>query len=241
MTITTSVIIPAYNESERIKNVIEPLLNSKLTDEIIVVDDFSTDNTYEVASKYPRVRVIRLIENIGKTKSILEGVNNSKGEYLLFLDADLIGLTSDDIDNLIRPVINGVADQTISFRKKDSFFFSFVVGGNPFVSGERCIKRKDFDKIMDSDNKYGFAFEMLTNKYFLDNKKTIAIVMMKNLRNTMKYEKRGLIKGWLGDLIMVGELINAFGILEIIRQIIFISRRFHLQMLIKNQSIVILK
>ncbi|MGC8981459.1 MAG: glycosyltransferase family 2 protein [Minisyncoccia bacterium] len=44
-----SCIIPAYNEEKRIKDVIEAIKNSKLIDEIIVVSDGSTDNTYEMA------------------------------------------------------------------------------------------------------------------------------------------------------------------------------------------------
>ena len=240
MTRTTSVIIPAFNEGERIKNVIEPLLNSKLTDEIIVVDDFSTDNTSEVASKYPRVKVIRMTENIGKTKSILEGVNNSKGEYLLFLDADLIGLTSDDIDNLIRPVINGDADQTISFRKKEYFFFTYIIPGNPILSGEKCMNKADFYKIMGSTYKSGYDFELSANKYFLDNNKAIAVVIAESLNNTMKFKKRGFITGWVGDFKMATELIITFGVFEMIRQVFTISYKFHLLRLIRHKNILYL-
>ena len=66
-----SAIIPAFNEEPRIGNVLDVVKEMELIEEIIVVDDGSTDNTYKVAIK-KGVKVIRLDSNKGKGAAILE-------------------------------------------------------------------------------------------------------------------------------------------------------------------------
>ena len=87
-----SIIVPAYNEADNIANTIENLLKldypkDKL--EIIVVDDGSKDNTYEIAKKYEKygVKVFRK-ENGGKASALNYGFLRSTGEIIVSLDAD---------------------------------------------------------------------------------------------------------------------------------------------------------
>ncbi|MFA3790732.1 glycosyltransferase family 2 protein [Aliiglaciecola sp. SL4] len=84
-----SVIIPAYNASALIKPTLESVVNSTLTDfEVIVIDDGSSDNTFEVASNIdPRIQVIRQ-KNAGMSASRNKGIELSKGEFIALLDAD---------------------------------------------------------------------------------------------------------------------------------------------------------
>ena len=96
-TIYLSVVIPAYNEAEKIgvtlKKIHEYLLTRDYHSEIIVVDDGSTDNTREVVRKIAQeIPLVRLIENKvnrGKGYSVRAGMLNSHGEIILFSDADL--------------------------------------------------------------------------------------------------------------------------------------------------------
>ena len=93
-----SLVIPAYNEAESlpellswIYRVCEPLYESY---EVIVVDDGSSDNTWQVLKelkeRYPqRLRAIRFARNYGKSAALYQGFQEAKGEVIITLDADL--------------------------------------------------------------------------------------------------------------------------------------------------------
>lgn len=85
-----SIIVPAYNEEVTIKSCIQSLLELDYPDyEIIVVDDGSTDKTFEEAKKFEGsgVKVIHQ-ENQGKANALNYGIHLSKGEIVVAVDAD---------------------------------------------------------------------------------------------------------------------------------------------------------
>jgi hypothetical protein len=83
-----SVIIPCYNQARFLGEAIESVLAQTYPHfEVVVIDDGSTDNTSEVAARYPGVRCIRQ-ENRGLAEARNEGIRRSNGGYLVFLDAD---------------------------------------------------------------------------------------------------------------------------------------------------------
>ncbi|MEM4375040.1 MAG: glycosyltransferase family 2 protein, partial [Nitrososphaerota archaeon] len=87
---SVSVIIPAYNEEKWIAKTIEALLETDYPNlEIIVVDDGSTDRTYEIALQYRRRGVVVLHkENGGKASAINYGLLYARGEIIFTVDAD---------------------------------------------------------------------------------------------------------------------------------------------------------
>lgn len=95
-----TAIIPAYNEESTIGEVVKITNQNSMVEEVIVISDGSTDRTGKVAKQYG-AKVIELEENIGKGGAMLIGAVNSDADILLFLDADLIGLTTGHIDNLL--------------------------------------------------------------------------------------------------------------------------------------------
>ena len=91
-----SIIVPAYNEGKNIKNTLERLIDLEYPKdklEIIVVDDGSKDNTYEIAKeyeeKYDFIKVYKK-ENGGKSSALNYGISRSSGEIIVTLDADSI-------------------------------------------------------------------------------------------------------------------------------------------------------
>ncbi len=85
-----SIIIPAYNEEGGIEETVRKVKSKTrpAKPEIIVVDDGSKDNTYDVARKIRGVRLIRQPSNRGKAEALKAGFAHAKGEFLATIDAD---------------------------------------------------------------------------------------------------------------------------------------------------------
>ncbi len=113
-----SVIIPAFNESNTVQKVIEVVKEMNIVDEVIVVDDGSSDNTAEI-SKAAGARVIKHNTNLGKGTALQTGLKHSKGDIVAFIDADITNLTSKQIEKIIKPILEGKADITkTKFKRK---------------------------------------------------------------------------------------------------------------------------
>lgn len=90
-----SIVIPAYNEEKRLpgtlREIIKFITSKKIKAEIIVVDDGSRDATAAVVTglKNRLIRLIKNPHNMGKGFSVKTGVENAKGDIILFTDADL--------------------------------------------------------------------------------------------------------------------------------------------------------
>jgi glycosyltransferase involved in cell wall biosynthesis len=87
-----SVLIPAYNEERTVEHVIDTVLKVPEDLEIIVVDDGSSDNTWELTRSRvdsKRVRAVRHTVNAGKGAAIRTGLTHARGHIVLIQDADL--------------------------------------------------------------------------------------------------------------------------------------------------------
>lgn len=113
-----TVVVPAYNEAGRLPKVLERI--PEFVDEVIVVDDGSSDGTYEAARKAAerdgRIEVIRLERNCGKGCAMREGVKVSTGDVVVFMDADGQH-RPEEIIKLVEPVVSGEADLVVGARK----------------------------------------------------------------------------------------------------------------------------
>ena len=232
-----SAIVPAYNEGSRIACVLSALSGSELTDEVITVDDGSTDDTSEIARTFSKVRVIRNETNLGKHQAMLKGARESAGDVLLFLDADIEGLTSGGVDKLIRAVLDDECDLAIAYRSGTSFWDRFIVWSEPCLCGERCLRRQEFFNVEGLEDMDGYETEVCLNKHFLDHRKRIRIVPIENLTQCPKREKHGFVTGGLGDLKMGFEIVRRIGPIEMLRQVIRLSVAFQLGRFLRRDSI----
>lgn len=106
-----SVIIPAFNEEKNIEIVIRTAKKSKNVDEVIVVDNLSVDKTEEVSLK-AGAKVVKC--NIqGKGYAMEKGLEASKNEIIVFLDADIPCYSEDIVHMLTKPIF----EEDIDFVK----------------------------------------------------------------------------------------------------------------------------
>ena len=103
-----SVIIPAYNEEKYISKVIRLVKKCKCADEIIVVDNNSTDNTSKIAKKSGAITVF--CKEQGKGYAMEKGIATATGDVFVFLDGDICNYKDNFINMLIDPIINNNAD-----------------------------------------------------------------------------------------------------------------------------------
>ncbi len=109
-------LLPAFNEAESIAQTITAVASLRLVDEIVVIDDGSSDNTFALASSVTigtKVTILRLEPNRGKGAALNYGKKQAKGEVYLLLDADL-GTTASMAEDLVRPIVRNEADMTIA-------------------------------------------------------------------------------------------------------------------------------
>lgn len=83
-----SIIVPVFNEEQGLPEVLESLIKLFPLEEIIVVDDGSTDKTNEIACRFNSVKVIRHDRNYGYGAALKTGINHASTEKLVFFDAD---------------------------------------------------------------------------------------------------------------------------------------------------------
>lgn len=128
MSVSLSVIIPAYNEAARLgktlRAVVDYLQQNFPDGELIVVDDGSADGTADLArtvfqdSGSLRTSVISYQSNLGKGRAVRLGLLAARGDVALFSDADL-STPITEAPKLIEPIANGQYDVTFGSRALD--------------------------------------------------------------------------------------------------------------------------
>jgi glycosyltransferase involved in cell wall biosynthesis len=178
-----SVVVPVFNESATIAQVLEQVLEQRPVLEVVVVDDASRDNSWEVMQRFAghgRVKLFRHDRNQGKGAALRTGFARTTAPYVLVQDADL-EYDPSEYHLLLEPVLAGVADVVFGSRFQGAgahrvlYFWHSL--GNRFLTTmsnmvtdlnltdlEACYKlfrREVLEKITIAENRFGFEPEIV--------------------------------------------------------------------------------
>ena len=157
-----SVIIPAYNEEDTVAKVIEVVKKVSFVDEIIVVNDGSSDDTEGEALKAGAI-VINHETNKGKGEALYTGYTHAECDIIAFIDADIYNLTSQKVEAIIKPILLNKADITktkfsrasgrvteLTAKPLLNFFFPEISFEQPlsgqFAARKEILKKINFEK-----------------------------------------------------------------------------------------------
>lgn len=200
-----AAIVPAYNEEKTIENVVRVLISSPRIGQVIVVSDGSQDNTAAIAANLGAL-VVNLPENVGKGGAMMAGIKQTDAQYIMFLDADLIGLRQTHIEQLVAPILQGRTDMTLGVFKKGRATTDLAQKVAPYLSGQRVV-RADYIRSIEDMDIARFGVELALTRYIEENEINYEIVELNDLSHVMKEEKLGLWRGMGARMKMYWEII----------------------------------
>ncbi|MCL5292255.1 MAG: glycosyltransferase family 2 protein, partial [Actinobacteria bacterium] len=183
-------VIPAYNEAERIGAVLVPVSEATLVDEVVVIDDGSTDGTAIAAERYP-VRVVVRTENGGKGAAIETARAEVDADIIVYLDADLVGLKPEHVDALVRPLLEEellmmTVGKFAGGRLRTDLAQKIV----PTISGQRAVRREFIERMPDT-SATRFGVEVVFTEHARKNGYKTTEVVIEGVTQVMKEEKHG--------------------------------------------------
>jgi len=218
-----SCIIPFHNERGRINKVLNPLLDAKDVDEIICVNDCSTDQkTENLAKKYQTVKFIDRKKRSGKSAAVKIGVEKAKGDIILLLDADLKNIKPGEIDIATAKMKNQPDLDMLILKEIYPYWTTKFSRHDILFSGKRLLKRKDLLKIFKLQKPKNYQLEMAINLYMIKKNKKVRFTDV-DFRHTMRVNKIGFIKGTFSNLQMLKNIYDYVGLKDYFWQIVFFS------------------
>ena len=184
-----TAIICAYNEEETIKNIVS-IVSDYFFNEIIIVNDGSTDKTGQILTKLNKhydFKYIVLPENKGKGFAMATGIENAENDIIIFIDADLEFLQEEHFEQLIQPIFDKKADMVLGQASETLINYKL----NPFKSftGERSLLKDDILPIVEKMKESRFGVETLINLYYQAEGKKVKYVMLEGLKHPTKFDK----------------------------------------------------
>ncbi len=181
-----SIIIPHWNGIDILSECIDSLNNTEYSNfEIIVVDNYSSDESVKwLKANHPKIKIIENDKNYGYAGGCNRGINNSKGDYIVFLNNDTIH-KKDWLSNLVtfmnkHPDCAAVQPKILNYYERDKFDYAGGAGGHmdilcyPFARGRLFLEQEIDNNQYDDDAPCFWASGtaiMVRKEYFLEVEK----------------------------------------------------------------------
>jgi len=165
-----SVIVPIFNEEKTVENIIKCLLTSPLVNEVICVNDGSTDESLKILKEFgKKIKVVSFIKNYGKGHALAEGIKKSQSEIVVFFDSDLIRFCHGHIEAILDPIFKEKARVVLGYSmpRKNHFFASSPFSIN--VTGQRAYYKEDLLPHLKQMTKTRYGVEIFLNSLFKKN------------------------------------------------------------------------
>tara|TARA_B100002019_G_scaffold293498_1_gene321540 strand:- start:3166 stop:3891 length:726 start_codon:yes stop_codon:yes gene_type:complete len=213
-----SVVIPVFNEEKTLSEVVKKVLSAEISNqtlEIIIVDDCSSDSTWEIAKDLkknePRIKIIRHEINLGKGASLRTGFSESCGQIVLIQDGDL-EYDPKDYPSLLKPILEEKADVVYGSRFRSNqetrvlYFWHRIANGiltlcsNMFTNlnltdmetGYKVFRKDILDKIVLQEDRFGIEPEITAKIAQLDGIRIYEIGISYSGRTYAEGKKIGL-------------------------------------------------
>lgn len=208
-----SIITPMYNAEKYLKETIESVFKQTYSEwEWIIVDDCSTDSSFDIASEYlkkdSRIKLFKLDKNYGSAKARNTALDNAHGKYITFLDADDI-LSKDYLSNqhsfikengpIVTASYNRLSpNNTTTFIVPEATDYNSILKGNPLsclttMYDFNLFKNNRFDESLQRHEDYYFWIQMLKDGYVAKGNKKILATYRLNA-SSKNSSKRKLVK-----------------------------------------------
>ena len=181
-----SIIIPHWNGIDILSECIDSLNNTEYSNfEIIVVDNYSSDESVKwLKANHPKIKIIENDKNYGYAGGCNRGINNSKGDYIVFLNNDTIH-KKDWLRNLVtfmnkHPDCAAVQPKILNYYERDKFDYAGGAGGHmdilcyPFARGRLFLEQEIDNNQYDDDAPCFWASGtaiMVRKEFFLEVEK----------------------------------------------------------------------
>lgn len=223
-----SCIIPAYNESLRMMNVLNVVAKVKEISQIICcIDGNQNDKLINIIKKqFPKITLDVSQSRRGKADAVLSGLNKAVNENVILLDADLIGLKEKEIENAISLFEKYNLDCLLLHTGAKTFPLRLVLKlfrSTLCINGNRITKKQLVLEALKAKHAVGYQLEIAQNKYLMESSRQVAYYPISAVV-LGKTAKDGVLKGIINEYKMWKQLIAYAGLPFFLKQSLFFAR-----------------
>lgn len=212
-------IIPFYNENfYQVNTVVRAVKEIPEISQIVCVDDGSVNKTAHLLKNEHRdIDLVQLSRNKGKSYAVKAGVEKSRNEIVILVDADLRGISSSEIREALLIMLQEEDIDMNILRRVNSSWLVKMIRADLLLSGERILKKVDLENIFNASVK-GYQLEIAINRYMKENGKKVCWVPH-SAKNTYKIMKKGFLPGLRKEIKMYFSIITYIGCIAFFEQV----------------------